>query len=610
MCGIVGFIDSQNSHLLSKMNNSIIHRGPDNEGIFESNLLSMAMRRLSIVDTKTGNQPYYSQDKSIIAIFNGEIYNHKILREELSKDGYLFERNYSDGEIIPNLYLKYGIDFVNKLNGMFAISLYDRDKNKLFLFRDRMGKKPLYYTSINNKFYFGSEIKSLLFINYDFKIDHQSLINYLQLKNTSASNTIYKEIKQLMPASYIEYSISNKSFNQKQYWNLDFSSEVDLEEVEISDKLMGLIEDSVHIRTQCDVEYGAYLSGGLDSSLVTSIISKNYNKNLKTFSLGYKDEFKNKQSDLNYARKISKELGTEHHEYILNSNEVFTNLNNVLQSFDEPFSGTISTYFLSNLISKHVKVALSGDGADELFGSYLTHRLSTPIENYLKMKNKSYSSLNKEEIELLKPFNTEEQFYFLNEIVDKDIYTWRNKLNVFNDNELLELFNEKVTPINPYSKIELSASTMLDKTLEIDQKELLANQILPFMDRLSMVHSVEVRSPFLDYRIVEYAAKIPSSLKINKNINKYILKLAAKKYLPEDLINRPKEGFVLPVYKWIEKEYYYNVKEEILESKFIQEFNFNRYYIEKLLNNFKINKQDHAKVWSLYSLAIWYNGVK
>ncbi|WP_373036541.1 asparagine synthase (glutamine-hydrolyzing) [Sulfurimonas sp.] len=609
MCGIVGFTGEKNSKLIAQMNNEIFHRGPDNSGLFESDQLTLAMRRLSIVDIDQGNQPYFFFDKSIVVTFNGEIYNHKELREELIKDGYMFSSDHSDGEIIPNLYLKYGVDFVNRLNGMFAISLYDANNNKLFLFRDRIGKKPLYYTTINKRLYFASEIKSLLYIEHDFKIDKKSLINYLQLKDTSAPNTIYQDIKQLMPASYIAYDISKKVFTQNQYWSLNFTNKLNLSEVEISDKLTELLEDAVKIRTQCDVEYGAYLSGGLDSSLITSMIVKNHNTNVKTFSLGYKDDFKNKQSDLYHAKELSKKLGTNHYEYILDSKEVFDELSNVLKAFDEPFSGTISTYFLTKLISKHVKVSLSGDGADELFGSYLTHRLSNPIEYYNSLQNKDFSHLTQNDKRRLAPYDSLNQFEFLKQTAESDIQKWRNKLNVFNDAELKLLCND-IEIENPYERISLSSISMLDKCLEIDQKELLANQILPFIDRLSMAHSVEVRTPFLDYRVVEFASRIPSSLKIKNSVNKYILKLASNKYLDKDIINRPKEGFVLPVYKWIEKQYFTQVKNTILDINFIDFFSFNKIYIERLLNEFDNGADHHAKVWNLYNLAIWHEGIK
>ena len=377
-----------------------------------------------------------------------------------------------------------------------------------------------------------------------------------------------------------------------------FFKKLDLSEEEISQMLITLLEDAVKIRTECDVEYGSFLSGGLDSSLVTSMIVKNHNKKIKTFSLGYEDDFKNKQSDLFYAKKLSQILATQHHEYILDSKEVFSQLSKVLKAFDEPFSGTISTYFLSKLISQNVKVALSGDGADELFGSYLTHRLSTPIENFLNNKQ-----------DALKPFDTGEQFDFLKSIAHKDITLWRNKLNVFSDDELKNLFKEAIDIPNPYKNISTTSASMLDKCLEIDEKELLANQILPFIDRLSMAHSLEVRSPFLDYRLVEFAAQIPSSLKINGIINKYILKKSAAKYLDNEIINRPKEGFVLPVYQWIEDEYFDEVYNTILQSRMINAFDFNKEFIQEILDTFKTQKKQHAKVWNLYSLAKWYEGI-
>jgi len=598
MCGIVGFVANQNNKLLIDMNDALHHRGPDAEGIYESETVSLAMRRLSIVDIESGSQPYYSSDKSIVVVFNGEIYNHKSLRKELISKNYCFSSDHSDGEVIPNLYLEYGVDFVNKLNGMFAIALYDLKKEKLFLLRDRLGKKPLYYTYLNNELYFASEIKALLEIKGDFKVDQASLINYLQLKNTSAPKTIYKDIKQVKSASYLEYNLKDNTFFEKKYWDLDFSKKIDLSEDEIAQKLITLLEDAVKIRTECDVKYGSFLSGGLDSSLVASIIVKNHKKKIKTFSLGYKDNFKNKQNDLHYAKELSTKLGTEHQEYILESKEVFNELRDVLKAFDEPFCGTVSTYFLSKLISKNVKVALSGDGADELFGSYLTHRLSNPIEEYLDGKTQ----------DALAPFDSDEQYEFLKCIAHTDISVWRNKLNVFNDDELKSLFLNDIDIPNPYKNISITSKTMLDRCLEVDEKELLSNQVLSFVDRLSMAHSLEVRSPFLDYRIVEFASQIPSHLKINGIINKYILKKSATKYLYDEIINRQKEGFVLPVYKWIEDEYFDEVYTTILNSGIINALGLDIKYIRNLLTDFKSQKKQHAKVWSLFTLALWYEG--
>jgi len=608
MCGIVGFTGSKNSFLLKKMNNSLIHRGPDDASFFESNFVSLAMRRLSIVDIQTGQQPYYSNDNFIVVIFNGEIYNHKELREKLLDLGFKFKSNHSDGEVIPHLYQKYGIDFIHKINGMFAIALYDKKINKLFLFRDRLGEKPLYYFQREKQLFFASEIKALLQMDEKFSINNITLIEYLQLKNSSAPQTIYEKIKQLQAGEYIEYDLKSYKLKSKNYWNLNFTEQF-LDEREIIDNLEHLLIDSVRLRVDCDVEYGAYLSGGLDSSLISSIIIKQkLNNKLKTFSLGYSDNFKNKQNDLYYARKVSQYLGTEHYEYILESQEVFNELEDVMQAFDEPFSGTISTYFLTKLISKHVKVAISGDGSDEMFGSYLTHRLSLPMQYYNK-NNKKFDRYSIEERKKLIPFDSKEQFTFLQSIAHQDIDVWRNKLNVFTNEELNKLFpNNEEFIKNPYSNINISSEDMLNQCLEIDQKELLSNQILPFVDRLSMQHSVEVRVPFLDYRIVEYVSNIKSNLKIKDGINKYILKQTALKYLPTEIINRPKEGFVLPVYKWIEDEYFKQVQEKILDSRVIKDLGLNQTYIEDLINTFYLQKQGHAKIWNLYSLAVWYEG--
>nr|NIM96506.1 hypothetical protein [candidate division Zixibacteria bacterium] len=397
-------------------------------------------------------------------------------------------------------------------------------------------------------------------------LDYQALYHYFGLKNTSAPNTAYTDIKQLLPGHVLIWQ--GGGIRTSVYWNLDFGDPlVDITEEEAAQHLFELFENAVKIRMQCDAPYGAYLSGGVDSSSVVEMMTRNQSKPVKTFCLGYKDkpegQFFGKEQDLIYARKISQRLGTEHHEYIIDAKEFAEQMPNVLSAFDEPFSGTVSTFFLSILIHKHVKVALSGDGSDELFGSYLAHRLAFPIENYMAFRRRGvyqWEDLDGLDREALRPFDRPEEFRFLQSVASRRIGEWRDHLCVFTAPERGRLLNRGLLDAAGYPEVEgvyhqiepgLTAKDILNKSLEIDQKELLPNQVLPFVDRLSMAHSVEVRAPYLDYRIIEFSNRLPGSFKIRKGIVKYIHKKAMARLLPGDLVNRPKEGFVQPIYSWM-----------------------------------------------------------
>jgi asparagine synthase (glutamine-hydrolysing) len=372
---------------------------------------------------------------------------------------------------------------------------------------------------------------------------------------------------------------------------------------------------------QCDVPFGAYLSGGVDSSSVVSMMTRYHSKPVITFCLGYKDkpegQFFGKAQDIYYARDMSKRLGTEHYEYIIDAEQFADQMTEVLYAFDEPFSGTISTFFLSILIKKHVKVALSGDGADELFGSYLAHRLAFPIEYYLGLKdgvNTSWEDLDGSDKESIRPFDSPEQFSFLQSIASTKLAEWRNRLSVFSETERRQLLTPEFLQRadcehveNIYQKMEsnLTARDILNRSLEIDQKELLPNQVLPFVDRLSMAHSIEVRVPYLDYRIVEFSNKLPGRMKINNGVVKYIHKKTMQRLLPSDLLERPKEGFVQPVYSWMHGPLKGWVQSN-LDS--LPGDIFNSDYIKTMKKAFKSGDRSlNPKLWNLVCFGLWFH---
>ncbi len=611
MCGIVGFTGKPDRNLLESMNKLIHYRGPDDEGYYSDGEINLAMRRLSIIDLSTGHQPMTNENKDIWVVYNGEIYNFKDIRDELIKFGHIFA-TMCDTETIIHAYEQWGEDFVHHLNGMFAIAIWNKNKKRLILYRDRMGIKPLYYSQLNGRLLFSSEIKSLI-INPDYRkeIDFESLHHYFSCKNVPGPKTIFKNIFSLYPGEKLVFE--NNCIKKDFYWKLSFNEEINITEQEASERILSLLDDSVKIRMVSDVPIGAYLSGGLDSSSVVALLSRYTNGNIKTFSLGYEDDFKNKAADLHFARKVSKLFGTDHYEYIMSADEIPQDITEIISSFSEPFSGVMSTFYLSKLICKHVKVALSGDGADELFGSYLPHRLANPVYNFVKY-NMGNRQLTEQDLELLGNFK--DNIEYLKKISNKDDWVWRSKLAVFNETEKQNLYSEYLkNQINGFDTDQLYKSYFdkstttdpLNRILECDLKALLPDQVLAFVDRLSMAHSIEVRPPFLDYRLVEFSAKLPGNIKIKGMRVKHILKEAVKGILPDDLIDRPKEGFVLPVNQWILSKLDKFIMDTLSPDKLKKHNFFDLNIVNSLLKSHFNRQADHsAKLWNLVCFQVWF----
>jgi asparagine synthase (glutamine-hydrolysing) len=374
---------------------------------------------------------------------------------------------------------------------------------------------------------------------------------------------------------------------------------------------------------QCDAPYGAYLSGGVDSSSVASLMSRFQSRPIKTFCLGYTDEaegqFVGKHRDIEYARAMSRRLNSEHHEYLISARDFADRMPDVLRSFDEPYSGAVSTFFMTILLTQHVKVALSGDGADELFGSYLAHRLAFPIENYLELARGSkveWADLNEEDRERFRPFGFSDSFELLQDVASDNIAEWRSRLHVFSQAERTELLSQDFLEAagrpagdEPYRTLGagLTAKDALNRSLEIDQKELLPNQVLPFVDRLSMAFSVEVRCPYLDYRIIEFANRLPGRMKIRRGENKYVHRLSIEDLIPDEIVNRPKEGFVQPIYSWMHGK----LKDWTLEQiAGLPKSLFNRDALERHAQKFEGGDQsENARIWNLVCFSIWHREV-
>ncbi len=615
MCGICGFSGPQNEIVLKRMTDAILHRGPDEEGFYSDGNMNLGVRRLSIIDLETGHQPVHNEGRTLWAVFNGEIYNFQKLRKELAGQGHTFYTDHSDTEVIVHLYEEYGDDFVHKMNGMFVIALWDSGKNKLLLIRDRMGVKPLFYTVANSHLIFGSEIKAILaHPEYQRDINFEAIYHYFTFKNVPSPLTAFKNIYSLVPGEILTFS--KTEISKKRWWKIRFVEKEDLDEVVLKKKILGLLEDAIRVRMISDVPFGAYLSGGVDSSSIVALMTRFTEKPIKTFSLGYEDELKNKEADLYYARKVAEAYRTEHHEYIMSYKELVDEIEKVIVAFDQPFSGTISTYFLTKLIMKHVKVALSGDAADELFGSYLSHRVAQPMHHFKRLYRKvKDGTLTEKEMVLFSPCDIDFLMDLYNKSGGEDI-RWRYYLGVFSDEEkdllLTDDFKANLDHLSSYSLFakNFGATTSkdpLNRILEMEWNTQLPDQVLAFVDFLSMAHSVEIRSPFLDYQLVEFVSSIPGHMKIRNGIVKDILKRAVQHLLPDGIAQRPKEGFVLPIFDWMVDNLKAYCLDILSENRLKAHHFFNEYFVKHILDDYYAGKKNNAvKVWNLMMFQVWW----
>jgi len=615
MCGICGFTGKENDVALRGMADAIVHRGPDEDGFFSDGRVNLGMRRLSIIDLATGHQPVHNEDSSLWAVFNGELYNFQELRKDLEAKGHRFYTDHSDTECLVHLYEEYGRDFVHHINGMFSIALWDARSGTLLLVRDRMGVKPLFYAAVNGRLIFGSEIKAILrHPAYSRDVNHEAIYHYFSLKHIPAPFTAFQGIYSIMPGEMITFV--HGVLSRSRWWKVRFNEQYNYREEEVKDQILKLLEDAVRLRMISDVPFGAYLSGGVDSSSVVAVMTKYSDRPVKTFALGYEDELKNKEADLHYARKVSKAFGTEHYEYIMSHGELTDEIGNVIRSFDQPFSGTISTYFLSKLIKKHVKVALSGDGADELFGSYLSHRVAGPMAHFTRLLPKVRSqSLSDEERALFAPCDIPylQKLYDLSGGKEVD---WRYHLLLFNDEEKRELLTDAFRSGSGSASTRallgreydnLTARDPLNRVLEMEWNSIFPDQVLAFVDFLSMAHSIEIRSPFLDYRLVEFTATIPGSMKIANGNVKDILKKGAERLLPPGITARPKEGFVLPIFDWMTEKLKPFCRDVLADRRIGKHGFFKREPVHSLLERYAAGDRACAgKIWNLMMFQIWW----
>jgi asparagine synthase (glutamine-hydrolysing) len=619
MCGITGFINPPNvtSQQINKMNDSIAHRGPDDDGVFVKGKVGLGQRRLSIIDLEGGKQPISNKDGSVWIVFNGEIYNYKELKSSLVNK-YEFKTN-SDTEVLLHLYEEKGEKCLHYLRGMFAFAIYDFKKDKLFVARDHLGQKPLYYFHDNERFAFGSEIKSVLSVDDNLReMDEKALYEYLTVRIITPPRSMFKKIRKLPPAHYLVFK--NNKIDIVKYWDLKFEPKNNWNFNETKEELDRKIEETVKYHLVSDVPVGAFLSGGLDSSLVVAYMSKFLDQPFKTFSgdVPYKNH-----SEISYARMVSDKYKTENFELKFVPSLIKT-LPEIIWHMDEPSDSlSVAMFYISKLAKKEVKVVLGGDGGDELFGGYDRYYGNVYASIYALVPQ----VLRKTIFERLLNYMPEGFWY--QSLSHK--LKWIHQISYYNNGEryskslsyfyfsqsyhnnlFTEEYLEKINSFDPEGTIKTyfdseNADELIDKMLHSDSMVRMPDHPVMILDRMAMAHGLEARSPFLDHKLAEFAAKIPPKFKIKGTKRRYIQTELARKYLPSDLIDRKKQGFASPINYLLENEFKLLFNKFLSNSRLVEEKYLRKSFIDTLLSDHLEKKADHGqRLWLLTNSEIWY----
>src|SRR5580700_1546014 len=619
MCGIAGVVSATRESniteaLVRHMCDQIVHRGPDDEGLYVADGAGLGMRRLSIIDLAGGHQPVFNEDRSIWVVFNGEIYNFPELRADLEKRGHRFY-THTDTEVIVHLYEDLGADCVNRLRGMFAFALYDSRRGKLLIARDRLGKKPVHYAFAGGRLLFGSEIKSILAVAPELaNVNNEALLQYMYFGYIPDPLTAFLPIQKLPPGHLLEFEAGQ--VHVRQYWNLpEYGTHQPRSEEECLEELEWRLTEAVRIRLISDVPLGALLSGGTDSSTVVALMARAGSKPVKTFSIGFShDDF----NEAHYARIVAKHFNTEHHELVLEPN-VLETVETLTTSLEEPFgdSSMLPTYYVSCMARKHVTVALSGDGGDEIFAGYDRYGINLRRQVFERVPSWA-RHLYRAQIYPVLPKNMRGRKFSYNvslpwreRYVDgiSFIPAFERDLPILSDE-----FRESVGPVgNPeevmYRYFEQApAKDPISQMLYVDTKTYMVADILTKVDRMSMATSLEVRVPILDHEFVEWVTGLPVDWKLRGRQQKYILrKLAERVRVPHEALYRPKQGFAMPLVHWIRHELKELILSVLLEPRTLQRGYFDPAGVRRLLDEHFRGHRDHsAGLWRLLMLELWH----
>ncbi len=623
MCGICGKIYHDTKRYVTeesikKMMDSMVHRGPDDAGKYIHKNIGLGFRRLSIIDLSTGHQPITNEDRSIWLVFNGEIYNHLDLRNMLIQKGHIFSTK-TDSETIIHLWEEYGIECVDHLRGMFAFAIWDNKKKELFIARDRLGEKPLFYYSDHTTFIFGSEVKTVLQDHETSKtMNLDAMDSYLSLRFIPAPNTMFKEIKKLKAGHFLH--IKDGELHSKQYWKPSYIEKFSGTREEALETMQYLMKDAVQMRLMSEVPLGAFLSGGIDSSLLVSLISLTSPEKPNTFSIGVVDDDFN---ELPYAKAVAEKYMTTHREYLIKP-VIIDILPKVINMMDEPTDPfALSVYNISEVTRKHVTVAIGGDGGDELFGGYDRYngnqyvgylryipealRLGS-LNSLIKLFPEKFSKKSlSQKLKWLKHMSSFENdrryyesmsFFRFSDREKNSLYTTelqRKMENIHPSTYILDHFNDSTT--NSY----------VDAMMYTDMMTRLPDYTLQILDRMTMAHSLEGRSPFLDHKLVEFAASLPAEWKVSNGNLKIFLRDFSRQYLPSVLLKREKQGFGFPLNRWLKNDLKEMIDDVFSSSRLIRDGYFNEKYILKIIKEHQNECADHQmRIWSLLNMELWY----
>lgn len=622
MCGIAGIAFSEKSRrkiddsVLRRMRDRLHHRGPDEAGIFVSENIGLAHRRLSIVDVSAGSQPMTNENDSLQIVYNGEIYNHADFRDELIEKGHVY-KTFCDTETILHLYEEHGASCVEFLRGMFAFALWDSTKKELLLARDRLGVKPLYYVSDENgSLFFASEIKALLEAGaVKSEINFAALPDQMANHGTTSEETLFKNVKRLLPGHFLIWK--NGEIRIKKFWDVSLEPKIAVKnERELVQEWRSLFRKSVELRLMADVPLGMFLSGGIDSSAIAAEMATLVKEPIKTFSVAFREREAN---ELEYARLVSRKFKTDHHEITVSPQEFFDVLPRLVWHEDEPigFLASVPLYFVSKLAQQHVKVVLTGEGSDELLGGYGRYRktlLNLAFgENYESLAPRSLRSVVQSGIGTL-PFSVKNKLSrtFLNLPSDLENLYFDN-FAVFprkmQERLLSEETKARIFETNPYSNLqnyllETDAASLLDKLLYADTKTYL-HELLMKQDQMSMAASIESRVPFLDHKLVEFTARLPEKFKIRGKTTKWILREAMQGVLPAEILTRKKMGFPVPFGNWLRGEFRSIVDEYVLSERALNRGIFDADFIREIVAQHNAGENHDERMWFLINFEIW-----
>lgn len=621
MCGIVGKLHFDHSksvspQLIHAMCGTIVHRGPDDEGVYTDGPIGLGMRRLSIIDLAGGQQPIANEDSTVWVVFNGEIYNYRELRSTLEIKGHYFSTN-SDTEVIVHLYEEFREDFAQHLRGMFAIALWDKPRETLILVRDRLGKKPLYYAEHNGRLVFGSELKTLLVDDIPREVDSQALHEFLSYNYIPGPRTIFRVAKKLQPGHRLVARRGHIAISS--YWQPEPLLESGNRTQPLAhyvEQLSELLKESVRYRLISDVPLGVFLSGGVDSSTLVTVMREVSSSNIKSFSIGFEDDSFN---ELPYAREVAQHFGTDHYDLVVKP-DALDLLPKLVRAFDEPFadSSAIPMYYLSELARRHVTVALGGDGGDELFAGYETYTAYKMAELYHYLPQSLQTFLPRLIAKLpvshaKVSFDYKAKRFMQSALLppERRHYAWKE---VFSDEMKDQLYTGPTNsalqdPFQVFAREFGSCQNhpMLSRLQYVDQRVYLPDDILVKVDRMSMAHSLEVRAPLLDHKLVEFALTIPPEFQLKGLKKKYLLKRAMAHKLPASVLSRKKAGFNVPIPKWLRNELHDYTQDVLSERRLKDQGFFDPRYVHQLIRDHNDMKVDYSRnLWGLLVFSLWF----